>query len=425
MSKLQEREIMCALVLREKGLSVRQIARQLGVDESTVRYHLNRRKTKVEDGRRGKPEACTPWKNQIDPWLLEQKLRIESGQRPYSVRSLYEHLRDECGYAGSYKAVLRYVRRRLPRPAFRPHRRVETRPGAQGQVDWAEHNIFVQDLGGRVKLYSFVLTLSWSRMFAWIWSSRMDQASWLRCHNEALRFLGGVPYSLRIDNLKTGVKRGSGAWAELNDSYSSYADQVGFIIDPCRVRSPVDKGKVERRISDGKQALIRPGERFPTLVRLQEITTHRVLERSERLLCPVTGDTVAVSWRRERQHLLPLPDTLPEPFDTAVRRPVQRDCTVRFEGHTYSTPFTYALQQVTVRGCGAEVQIWSDGELLRRYPRHTKCRMLIDQSCYEGPSTDRVLAPHPLGKLGRTIVLEKSWEAPQRPLVYGHPDLRT
>src|SRR5690606_11230720 len=60
--------------------------------------------------------------------------------------------------------------------------------------------------------------------FAWKESLHQTQCgslSWLDAHNHALRFLGGVPLTVRIDNLKTGVKKGAGAWAELNDTYQS------------------------------------------------------------------------------------------------------------------------------------------------------------------------------------------------------------
>ncbi|MEM7201213.1 MAG: hypothetical protein AAF628_13150, partial [Planctomycetota bacterium] len=36
-------------------------------------------------------------------------------------------------------------------------------------------------------------------------------------------------------------------------------------------------------------------------------------------------------------------------------------------------------------------------------PRHTAERILIDESCYEGEATDRVLPPQPLGKQGRAL----------------------
>jgi hypothetical protein len=46
-------------------------------------------------------------------------------------------------------------------------------------------------------------------------------------------WLGGVPATVRIDNLKTGVAQGAGTWAVLHAGYASYAQQLGFIIDPC------------------------------------------------------------------------------------------------------------------------------------------------------------------------------------------------
>ena len=135
MAKLRERDLVVMDVLREKGWSTRAVARELGVDESTLRYRLRRREGGVVDGRRGQAEACEPWQGVIAPWLDEQR---GEGERPEAVRRLYEVLVAEHGYEGSYKAVLRYVRRRQAPPRLRPIRRVETTPGAQAQVDWFE-----------------------------------------------------------------------------------------------------------------------------------------------------------------------------------------------------------------------------------------------------------------------------------------------
>ena len=54
---------------------------------------------------------------------------------------------------------------------------------------------------------------------------------------------------------------------------------------------------------------------------------------------PATGTDVFSAWERERGHLCPLPEPMPEPFDIAVTRRVGADCTVAFEGKTYSVPF--------------------------------------------------------------------------------------
>ena len=53
---------------------------------------------------------------------------------------------------------------------------------------------------------------------------------------------------MRVDNTKTAVSRGAGAWGELNPSYRRYAKAVRFHIDACPVRHPQAKGKVERGI---------------------------------------------------------------------------------------------------------------------------------------------------------------------------------
>ncbi|MBK7250025.1 MAG: ATP-binding protein [Gammaproteobacteria bacterium] len=53
---------------------------------------------------------------------------------------------------------------------------------------------------------------------------------------------------VRVDNTKTAVVHGAGAWGELNASYRAYARAVRFHIDPCAPYSPEHKGKVERAV---------------------------------------------------------------------------------------------------------------------------------------------------------------------------------
>jgi hypothetical protein len=108
--------------------------------------------------------------------------------------------------------------------------------------------------------------------------------------------------------------------------------------------------------------------------------------------------------------------TWPTPFDVQVIRPVGADGLVAFEQRQYAVPFPFVGRSVEVRGCPQTVEIYGDGQLLITYPRHTDCRLLIEQSCYEGEATDRVEAPTPLGRIGQAIVLEQSWTAPTRPL---------
>jgi Integrase core domain len=309
--------------------------------------------------------------------------------------------------------VLRFVRARYPQPRLRPYRRVETPPGAQAQVDWGEFpGLDVGD--GPQTLYAFVMVLSHARKEVLVWSRRMDQLSWHRAHNEAFRRLGGIPAVLRIDNLKTGVAKGAGPWGEINEAYLAYAKAVGFHIDACLPRSPEHKGKVENKVRYVRRRL-RLARPFAGLAELQGTTDEQLAACDARRTCPATGLTVEASWRAEQPRLRPVP-LLPEPFDLVATRPVQKDCTVSFEGRTYSVPFVLCGRQVEVRGCACAVQVWHDGQVVAEHPRHTQERLLIDPSHYDGPGDERVAPPVPLGQMGRRLqeILELPVE--QRPL---------
>jgi transposase len=400
-----EEHIVTIKVLHGRGASKCSIARALGVTEGAIRYHLRRQAEGAVDGRRKALQVeAAGLVEAILQWWKAQQARLPA-ERPPSIDALHEWLQEEHSYAGSYKSVRKFVRRYFPRPKLRPFRRIETPPGAQSQTDWMEfRGIDIGDGEGPTTLYGFVMTLSHSRKEAVIWSRSTDQLAWHRCHNEAFRRLGGVAASNRIDNLKTGVSRGAGGWGEINPQYRTYARAMGFHVDACEPSSPEQKGKAERRV--GVFKLIDPRRMcFDSIEHLQEWTDAKVEAASHRRICPATGRSVHETWLDERPQLGPLPETMPEPFDIAVSRPVHKDCTVRFEGRTYVVPFAYCGETVEVRGCAATVEVVDrvTGGLLVSYPRRTAERILIDDRCYEGEATARVEKPKPLGRMARKL----------------------
>lgn len=392
-------------VLHERGLSNRAIARQLGVHEHAVRYRLGRMASGAPDRRADRPRSVEPWAAAIAYWMAS------AAERGVNLVALDAWLRAEYGYAGSYKAVQRFVRARYPKPKLRVRRRVETPPGAQAQTDWAEFPRM--RIGGEtVALHAFHLVLSHSRAEAVVWSERANQLGWLTVHNAALRRLGGVPAVLRVDNVKTAIVRGAGPWGEINESYRTYARCVGFHVDATRPRAPEEKGKVERRILGHRVGFGPSAEDWASVDALQAWTDAEAEKSAQRRTCPATGASVFESWEAERRCLAPLP-ILPEPFDVAVQRRVAIDSTVRFEGRSYSVPFVHALTEVEVRGCAAVVQIWAAGRVVAVHPRGTAARNVFDPAHWEGADTERVLAPAPLGKMGRR--LQELWQlAPER-----------
>ena len=271
------------------------------------------------------------------------------------------------------------------------------------------------DIGaGPQKLYAFVMVLSHSRKAVLVWRERMDQLNWHHAHNEALRRLGGVVAVMRIDNLKTAVVHGAGPWGEINEAYRAYARAVGFHIDACLPRCPEHKGKVENKVGFIKNRLRLTGQ-FNGLAELQRHTDEQLLASDGRRVCPATGLSVQQSFAAEQRLMRPLP-LLPEPFDVVLTRTVQRDCTVNFEGRTYSVPFVLCGLSVEVRGCAAVVQVWHQGQVMAEHPRQTQERLLIQPGHYDGPGDERVAPPMPLGQMGQRLQEILDMPVEQRPL---------
>jgi transposase len=395
--------------LARRGQSQRAIARILGVDEKAVRYHLKRMEAGAVDGRSNQRHLAADFSEAITSYVSAMR---EGG--PMNLAALHDWLVEEHDYPGSLRSIERYFAKHYPKPARRARRRIETPPGAQAQADWAEWpRVRIGDRS--VYAYQFHLRLSHSRFGARVWSPRVDQLAWHHVHNESFRRLEGVPAAVRVDNVKTAVVRGAGSWGLLNPSYRRYARAVRFHIDACSVRSPQAKGKVERGIRTERRWNAVTERHWESWEELQSWTDRRMLEEAERRTCPATGTSVLVAWQAEKLQLAPVP-LLPEPFDLAGTRTVGSDCTISFDGRSYSVPFAYLGQRVTVHGTARTVQVYADGRVVAEHPRHGRERIVIDPDHYEGERTDSVLPPIPLGKMGRRLQEIHRMAPEQRPV---------
>lgn len=392
--------------LAERGSSRRGIARAARVSERQVRYELSRDEGR-RDGR-GKVERASHLEGVIRAWCggFEEGVAL-------NATALHEHLVSEHGYGGSLRSVQRYLRRRLGPGRIRARRRVETPPGAQAQADWAEAPRM--RVGGRLGVNAFALRLSYSRKSAVVWSQLKDMLSWLWVHGQAFVRLKGVTATVRVDNVRTALARGAGVWGVVNRTYLRYAEEARFHIDPCPPRSPEAKGKIERGILDLRGWGPGPTSEWSSLEELQAWTDVRLREWESRRTSPATGRGVLESWEEE-QGFLGDCTGLPEPFDLTGQRPVRKDCTVAFDGRTWSVPFRLVGERVEVRRCARRVQVLDRGEVVADHPRDGSSLIVRDLSHYEGASTGRVMAPAPLGRMGRRLEEIGAMAPEERPL---------
>lgn len=412
MAKLDKGARMTIETLKGKRPNT-DVADMLGVTEGTIRYHRRRQTEGAVDGRSKQRQLAADY---AEPIRFYREQHQEEG---VSLTALYEWLVDNYEYPGSKRSVHRYWTRTYPESKQWARRRIETPPGAQAQVDWSEHRRVV--IGGREeRLYGFQLVLSSSRAPAHIWSRSKHQLAWHSCHIEAFRRLGGVPATVRVDNEKTNVSRGAGAWATINESYRRFARLLRFHVDACPVRHPQAKGKIERLIRTYRFRANPLSMAWDSLEELQAWTDERVEKSTHMRRSPSTGTSIHEAWRRERELLTPLPEPLWKPFDLVATRRVGPDCLISFDAREYSVPFAYVGQAVEAHGCAETVQIFADGRIVAEHPRHTPELIVIDPAHYDGESTDRVRAPMPLGKMGRRMLELAAEPVAYRSIDYYH-----
>lgn len=315
------------------------------------------------------PAEKTPLQNQsgaeayrkeIEDWL-KQKVRVSA-----------IHIRlQERGYTGSYSAVLRLARKIDPKTPEAVVR-IETEPGEEAQVDFGYVG-FMRDAEGNLrKTWSFVMTLSWSRHAYVEFVTDQNIGTWLRCHYNAFEYFGGVPRHLVIDNLKAGVTRAVWDDPQLQMAYRECAEHYGFLVRPCKPRTPQHKGKVERGVDyvegnflggRGEMVLSTANREVRAWClgaagnRIHGTTKERPLDRFH----PI-----------EKEQLNVLPSAA---YDLAIwkKNKLHRDCHVVFEGAYYSAPFRLIGQKVWICAGSRQVRIFNDKyELIATHERANK-----------------------------------------------------
>jgi len=288
------------------------------------------------------------------------------------AKAIYHRL-GERGFKGSYSAVYRFVRG-IKGQKLDATVRVERPPGEEGQVDFGYAGKMSDPETGKLRrTWAFVMTLSWSRhqYVEFVFDQKIE--TWLRCHRNAFRFLDGVPQRVVIDNLKAAIVKAIQDDPEVQRSYQECALHYGFLIAPCRVRTPEHKGKVEQGgVHYAKRNFL--GGREPTTITQanQDVIVWCKTTAGERLHGTTKEQPLKRFEEIEKAHLQPLPDT---PYDLAIwkRIKLRRDCYVEFAKSYYSAPYRLIGQQLWVCGGIQQVRIFDpDYHLIATHERATK-----------------------------------------------------
>ena len=148
------------------------------------------------------------------------------------------------------------------------HRRFEVVAGAQAQVDWGDEGAILLD-AGIAKVYSFHMTLSYSRDPFCCFTTSQDLGTFFDCHRRAFAHFGGVPGSIVYDRTKTVVRRhvAPREAVPLHPEAAAFAEHYGFVIDVLAAYRPTGKGRVERQVAIVRDHVL-AGRRFASLAEL-------------------------------------------------------------------------------------------------------------------------------------------------------------
>lgn len=287
--------------LHRKGYSVSRISSLIGVDRKTVRKYI-----KIDDFSPQPPVAkrkasiVTPYIDTITEWLEEDQKHW--AKQRHTAKKIYERLRDECGFTGSYDSVQKFVKKIRTDIQTRGTQELVWDPGC-AQVDFGEAD-FNEDTDCVRRKY---LTVSFP--YSNDGYSQVFRGETAECVCQGLvdifNYIGGVPTLLVFDNA-TGVGRRVMDKIHETELFSRFRAHYGFQIRFCNPYAGYEKGNVENKVGTIRRNLFVP---VPTYHDIEEfnrtLLDKHVIKASENHY--KKGTVISELFEEDRKHFSPLP----------------------------------------------------------------------------------------------------------------------
>jgi transposase len=243
--------------------------------------------------------------------------------------------------------------------------RQEHRAGERMFVDHAGPTVPVVDRNtGLIKEASIFVAVLGASSYTFceaVW--KRDLPSWIGSHNRAVEFFRGVTEVTTPDNWKTGVKDPCYYDPELNPTYRDWAEHVGTVIIPARVRKPRDKAIVENGVLIVERWILAAlrHRTFFSLAELNGAIRELLIRLNQKKFKKLDTTRAKLFEEVDRPALKPLPTT---PFEFAERKKatVHPDYHVEVDHHYYSVPYRYQGEKVETRFSEKTVEILFDGK---------------------------------------------------------------
>ena len=221
--------------LAHEGLSVRKIAKSLGISRQTTSKYL-------DDPNPQRPLMPRP--SQLDPFKDEIARLLEIDPQ-VSAAVIRQRLQDR-GFDGGITIVRDYLQGvRDATKKKQPFLRFESAPGIQCQTDWGHFGAITYGHTSR-KLYCLAVVECHSRLLSLEFTHSQRQDTLHRCLLNAFHFFQGTPKELVHDNMLTAVVERQGPLVRFNERFLEFLRPLQITPIACNVAQPQEKGTVEK-----------------------------------------------------------------------------------------------------------------------------------------------------------------------------------
>ena len=381
-------EVREVLRLWLRGEGVRATERLAGVDRKTVRRYLaaaqelglvrdggeqqlsevflgsvvERVRPHRADGRGRAWGLLVAQHEQIETWLRTEQLTVVKVHELLARRGIVVPERTLHRYALEVCDVGRGRRGTTVRVA-------DGRPGDELQLDFGRLGLLPDPDSGRQRVCQALIFTPVVSRYSFVWCSFGQRIEDVIAGCEAAwEFYDGVFGTLIPDNMKAIVDGAHSTEPRLNQAFTEYAQDRGFLIDPARVRAPQDKPRVERVVPFVRNSFF-AGESFLDLADAQRRAVIWCQGRAGMRIHGTLQARPAEVFRIEEQPVLrPAPaERYDLPLYATVK--VHRDHHLEVGRALYSVPGNMIGQHVQVRADTQLVRIFCRGQLVKVHPR--------------------------------------------------------
>lgn len=357
--------------LLTQGKSLREIARHLGISRDVV--------TRIRDHLAGGRQ--TPPEYHRDKLLDEHEPLVRQlWEKGLTAELIHQRLVEAHQVSVSYPTVARFVSGYKQTEVFVP---VHSTVGEEGQVDFGYLGRFEKE-GQLIKVWVFSFVLSHSRYSYHRLVLDQSVATFIACHIGAFEFFGGVPKTVKIDNLKAGVLASSFYEPLIQQQYSDFLAYYGAAPITARVRRPQDKGKVEAGIKYVKNNFLKGVEHQDYLRLEKELRHWNIQVCNERVHGTTQRIPRQVFEETERMALSPLP-AIRYQLSLYLERKVNAYGHIAYGRNFYSVPYQYTGQVLTLKVSDSLLTVYQQHQQVALHPLSAGKGEFITQESHKPP----------------------------------------